>query len=206
MACSLFSLYPFCGIGSSGLFHYFAFTMTEQLPENLVQSFNEGSNQAFATIYNNCFAAIFFFTRSLVGVRQDAEDIAVDTFVKLWDQRGNFSDMDKLRGFLYTVARNACLDYLKHQRVKTLHQDDIANDWIENGEMAFDREMISAQFRMLLKNEIDKLPAKCRTIFKMTYVDGLSNDQVAQRLQITTKTVLNQKKLALVRLRLNLLK
>jgi len=206
MACCRFLLYPFCGIGSSGLFHYFAFTMTDQLPENLVQSFNEGSNLAFATIYNNCFDSIFFFTRSLVGVRQDAEDIAVDTFVKLWDQRGNFNDMDRIRGFLYTVARNACLDCLKHQRIKNLRREDIANTLLENGEMVFDREMISAQFRVLLKNEIEKLPAKCRTIFKMSYVDGMSNDQVAEHLQITTKTVINQKKLALARLRLNFLK
>ena len=65
-------------------------------------------------------------------------------------------------------------------------------------------EKITAELHNLIYAAIDKLPGKCREIFKLCYISGLTNEETARRLKISVKTVSNQKLLALRKLRLAL--
>jgi len=178
--------------------------MEHDAQNKLISLFNRGDTGAFNSIYELYFTVILNFTRNYVFIPQEAEDITSETFLKLWKLRENFENQDKILGFLHITAKNACLDYLRHLKIKTGKVEDIINVLSQDHDAIPDSAEISAALSKRIYMEIENLPPKCRRIFKLSYLGGLQNEQIAERLHISEKTVRNQKALAIARLRINL--
>jgi RNA polymerase sigma-70 factor (ECF subfamily) len=102
-----------------------------------------------------------------------------------------------LKAYLFQSARNAALDVLKHKKAESKYlamldqsEKESMTDWIENAELA-DR----------INKAIDKLPEKCRQIFILCRFEELKYAEVAERLNISVKTVEMQVSIALKKLR-----
>jgi RNA polymerase sigma-70 factor (ECF subfamily) len=180
--------------------------MNPEASAHLVSQFNRGNSKAFASLFQIYFPVISYFSRSFISRMQEAEDIASEVFLKLWELRGNFENIDKIKSFLYLAARNKCLDYLRHEKVKSKREEEIIRLLSTEDNAFLEKEMIAAELKARMYAAIEKLPFKCRQIFNLHYISGLTNEEIAVRLQISAKTVSNQKLLALKRLRLDLLK
>ncbi len=76
----------------------------------LLRQIAAGSKDAFAIIYKKHFISIFHFANGFVSDTQKAEDITTETFVKLWERFANFSSLPSIKSFLFTTAKNACLN------------------------------------------------------------------------------------------------
>ena len=101
--------------------------MNEEAPDHLIRLFNQGNHRAFDAIYEMYFTAIYYFTRQLIGRKHEAEDIVSEAFFKLWTRRGNFANLEKIKSFLYISAKNDCLDYLRHEKIKSAREEEIIN-------------------------------------------------------------------------------
>ena len=172
--------------------------------DRLTSLFNLGDTGAFNYIYELYLHAILNFTKNLVIIPQEAEDITSETFIKLWKLRGHFESQDKILAFLHITAKNACLDYLRHLKLKSGKEEEIIHASDHDDHMMADDMEIRAAFSRRISAEIEKLPRKCRRILKLSYLGGLKNEQIAERLHISEKTVRNQKAVAIARLRMNL--
>jgi RNA polymerase sigma-70 factor (family 1) len=160
------------------------------------------SNEAlFEQLYTEYYLSIYQFARAMVLNRQDAEDIATDTFVKFWRSKEDFTNLSDIRGFLYTTAKNACLDLLRFSKMKKIKQQELIAILHSESENEFLlSEMKTLHLRQVHK-EIEKLPAKTKAVFKMAYLQGLKNAEIAAYLDISEKTVRNIKAEALKTLR-----
>lgn len=122
-----------------------------------------------------------------------AEDAVHDAFMKVWERVGDDGcDILNFRAYLYRAVRNECIAYLKNIRDKAPETEfpDVAE------------EEIDTSFRdARIWKAIDGLPEKCREIFLMSKRDGLSNDEIAEELGLSVKTVKNQMTKAFSRLR-----
>lgn len=81
--------------------------------EVLMARFAAGDIAAFSVLYDRYEASVYGFCLRLLGDRDAADDAFQDTFVTLIDQRFRYRDQGRLRGWLFTIARNVCLDRLR---------------------------------------------------------------------------------------------
>lgn len=94
-----------------------------QLSENLVK----GDHKAFDTIFNKLFNKVVFFINWHINNLEESKDIAQNAFVILWQKRATINPNLPIEGYLFKIAKNLSLDYLKHQKVKRRFQTEKVN-------------------------------------------------------------------------------
>ena len=167
---------------------------------NLIGEFNKGNKKAFTTIYTDCYPAVFFVANKYLTNKDDALDITAETFVKLWQSRKEFQSLEHIRNFLYTVARNAAINYLKSLQRKTVIEKEL--QYLQESAYTLDHEAIEVEAEAceLIYKAIEDLPGKCRDIFKLL-ISGKTTEEIAHQFNISVKTVRSQKARALELLR-----
>jgi len=163
----------------------------------LIRRFSTGDEEAFTQLYDQFYFLIYQYARRWLPEKQDAEDITADTFVKLFQRREQFSTLEHIIAFLKVSCRNACINHLKHLQVRTDKQAALLHRLSAQQTPDFDWAETQELFFKLVYAEVDKLPPKMKEIFLLSYRDGLKPAEIAQRLQLTVRTVSNQKANAL---------
>lgn len=133
-----------------------------------------------------------------------AKDIVQESFVTYWNARESLSDAPaSISSFLYAVVKNACLNKLRRQRLEQGYLNSQEPDPFE--EAIALNSMIRSEVLVELNKMITTLPVNCQRIFRMGYLEGLKNPQIAEELGISVNTVKTQKKrgLQLLKVRLN---
>lgn len=133
-----------------------------------------------------------------------AKDIVQEVFVTYWNM-DEWTDYNTASStaFLYTSVRNACLNKLRRQKLEHGFLNDQEADPSEDA-IALN-SMIRSEVMTELHKVITTLPDNCQKIFRMGYLEGLKNPQIAAELGISINTVKTQKKrgLQLLKTRLN---
>ncbi len=163
----------------------------------LMRNFTTGEKLAFTSVYNEYYFRIFEFANMYLPTQEDAKDITADSFTKLWQKRNEFDTLDHIRAFLFTTAKNACLNFLEHSKIKDEKHADIFRSLTTLQREGFYLEEIRAELMQLVYAEVEKLPGKMKEIFLLSYRDGLKPAEIAERLQISVQTVSNQKQNAI---------
>jgi RNA polymerase sigma-70 factor (ECF subfamily) len=180
-----------------------------QLSDELLIEFSQGSPHAFKAIFDSFRMRIFYFVKKLIDDRLAAEEITSDTFVKLHRLHDRFNTFNNIQAFLFITARNASLDFLKHRQREREHRTDIQHhEELEQHEAEiplFAKTDVEADVLQFIYNEIEKLPQRSRLIFRLFYIDGLNVHEIAERMNISVQTVANQKTTALKTLRMKVL-
>jgi RNA polymerase sigma-70 factor (family 1) len=153
--------------------------------------------QAYKDLFTTLYSYLFQFARTLVKEREAAEEIVSDVFIKVWEKRKDLENIDNLKVYLYVTTRNKAFNYLDKQR--RFDTDPIDDVQVELTSVYLDPEqlMITADMLALIQRAIDRLPPKCRIIFRLVKEDGLKYREVAEILDISVKTVENQLAIAL---------
>lgn len=121
-----------------------------------------------------------------------AHDLVQDAFLKAWELVDSGADIQNFKAWMYRCLHNLCIDYLRR-----LHPTDdisLCSD-VE------DESIDTSERDALIWRAIDELPDRCREIFLMSKRDGLSNEEIADELDLSVKTVKNQMTKAFSRLR-----
>jgi len=173
--------------------------------QDLIAAFKKGDQEAINSIYRNNFRQLCYFARGLINNKEEAEDIVVETFIKLLRKRNDFDTLTNIQGFLYTATRNACLDFLKHVQRKTASHKEIIY-LMEKDEDFIQSKIVKAELLKLILDEVEHLPVIRKEIFKLIFVEELSTAEIAEKLNITVDTVRVQKARALHSIRTAVLK
>jgi len=178
----------------------------EQQPDNdLIFQFNHGDTEAFTAIYNKYYLTLYHFVKKFIPEKEDAEDITADIFVKLWRMHAKFHTIQNIEAFLYITGRNACLNFLRHLQRQHEKQKQLLHILLQQPAEGSLQEDIKAEVLKSIDQEIAKLPKSCGKVFKMSYLEGLSNGEIAEALQINNQSVRNHKQRAIKLLRMALL-
>lgn len=160
---------------------------------NVLQLFREGDENAFKAIYDRFFFPVYQYARRWLLVVQDAQDITSDSFIKLYNRRSQFESLSNIEAFLKITVRNACFDHLRHIKVKTEKQEELARELNSEEEPDFGWVEIQERYMQLIYAAVEKLPEKMKVIFLLSFEEGLKPAEIADRLGITARTVTNQK-------------
>lgn len=173
--------------------------------DNWLTAFNQGNSSAFRLIFENYNRLLFTCAIQLVKEKEQAEDIVSEAFAKLWQRHEVFQTEEHVKAFLFVTTRNASLNYLRHIQRKTASQSELSYLQRDKDDQDVITDMIEGELLRRIYPLIETLPAKCKTIFKLIYFEDASTDEVAEKLHITPRNVLNQKRRAIQLLKKKLL-
>ena len=152
--------------------------------KKLLEDFRNGEEQACAHVYNRYFARICLYAASFVNETREAEDIAEEGFIHLWQGKRDFESLQHLRAALYQTTRRVGLN---HQTARQRRSDrvDAYVSQQEQDQGSHLQEIVYAETMAELYRAIQNLPPKAREIVRLTYLEGHSNQEVAELLQIS---------------------
>jgi len=158
----------------------------------LIERVRHSDREAFRLLFEK-FQPILF--RNVLYNVQDADtahDIVQETFVRVWDHRASLKPDLPFLGYLFRIGRNLILDAGKHGEVRRKFEADnpqALQPGEENPEESLHAKMLEERLAEVVRTE---LPAKCREIFLLSRVEGMSNKEISGILEISVKTVENQ--------------
>lgn len=168
-------------------------------------AFQQGDVKTFEEIYHQYYTYVMYFARKMTGNTQVAEDIAMDTFRKLWVRRGDFDNQNSLKAWLMITTKNACLSHLNAEKRKV----EISNGF-KHHQFQLQEDENKSYTRLLedvvqhLHEEINNLPPKCRAILKFR-LQGYNSGQIAKLMGVSISTVKNQSSNAFKKIRVGIL-
>ncbi|WP_423128082.1 RNA polymerase sigma-70 factor [Gaoshiqia sp. Z1-71] len=150
--------------------------------------------RVFEFIFKAYFPRLMAFSKKFVSEPDIAEDIVQNVFATVWINRNSIKE-DTFKSYLFTLARNACLNHLKHQRIVDCHRAGLEDTAKE--EKLYYADFFSDPFHQTIFNEVrheiekimQQLPGQTQTIFRLSRVDGLKNAEIAEILKISVRTV-----------------
>lgn len=136
--------------------------------------------------------------------KEDAQDIVGDSFVKLWKLHENFASMQKIKAFLYITTKHACLNFIKQSERNARNHSELVHTLPKKEDHVL-TEITKAEVLREVHAAIESLPPQCRKIVRMSFVQGMKNDEIAAELRLSVNTVKNQKARAITLLKMKLL-
>lgn len=160
--------------------------------DELLDGFRQGKEKSFTEIFRQLYPALCYFALRITDNQAAAEDIAGESFLKVWDRRKQFYHFNVLKSYLYTTTRNASINWLKQsQRQKASEMGRAA--LAETDESYILEDIVKAELLREIYNVLDNLPSQCKKIMTLLYVQGKSTKEAAKELNLTTGTVKSQK-------------
>ena len=146
----------------------------------------------FETQFKALYLPLGMYALRIVDDTDDAEDIVADTFMKAWQAISDGAVVANFKAYMYRSVRNECVSFLRKR------SDTVGIEFIPD----VDEEAVDTSVRdARIWRAIDDLPEKCREVFLLSKRDGLTNEEIAEELGISVKTVKNQLTKAFSRLR-----
>lgn len=146
-----------------------------------------------------------YFSLSITQDQQQAEDIALDALVKLWQAPARFESIGKLRSYLFTLARNASLNYLKHLRVRQRTAQELSGTEIPV-DAQLESLVVESDLMRLIYREVAGLPEPYRQVISLLYMEDLPSAEAAERLGISMENLRQRKGRAIKELKNKLLR
>lgn len=148
--------------------------------------------KAYKRLYELLSEGLYRFSYSMVRSAEVAEEIVSDVFIKLWQIRSKLTEIDNLRVYLYTIARNFSLNYLtRNAENRVIGLDSPEAGSLVDGNSPADI-CISTDLTNQIRRIIQQLPPQCRLIFQLVREEGLKYKEVAAILELSPFTVRNQ--------------
>lgn len=167
----------------------------EAISVEMLEALKQGDHEAFGKVFVRYYNKIRHFIGALVKSDADAEELTQEIFANLWHKREQINTSRNFNAYLYTQARNAALNLLRAQSVRYAYACEV---WALAAESENTDEVVMAkEMELLVKVAVANMPTQRRAIYEMSREQGLSNAEIAQKLDISRNAVEKQLRLAL---------
>lgn len=162
----------------------------------LVKDAIGGDENAYKKLVDKYERALFFHILKMIKDREQVEDLVQETFVKAFDNLNTYSTNYAFSTWLYRIATNHTIDYLRKKKLKTLSIDEPMKT--RDGEMEMqlpdesagtDRNIIRKQRQKIVQKAIKELPKKYRLVIEMRHMEEKSYQEIADVLDLPLGTV-----------------
>lgn len=157
----------------------------------LASLLRDGDHRAYTEIYLRFTPVLHAHAYAKLHDRDDAKDVVQELFSALWVKRESLVFHSSLTGYLYTSLRNRILNVIAHKKVESEHLTSL-QQFMNKGQAITDHLLRRKQLAELIEKEVANLPPKMQEIFILSRNRQLSHREIAEKLDISEKTVKNQ--------------
>ena len=174
--------------------------MTELNEKYLISRLKKSDRSAFGQLFEHYYPIALSFAKSMLHNKTAAEDLIQNVFMRIWANREHLEENKRLKNYLMVAIRNEVYYFLRSE-MKKKHED--IHPEIMDHSTSTDSAISAKEIEKGISGTLAAMPERRRRIFEMSREDKLSNSEIAQRLDISTRTVEKHIENALADLRRN---
>ncbi len=159
-----------------------------QQDKQLIERVRNGEEQAFEVLFKRYYKNLCVFALRYIPEEDVVEDLVQEMFFKLWDKRSNLFITTSLESYLYRSVHNLAINFLNHEKIKRGYKDKVIQGFknkLYNDDIAY----WEFGLEEVVRKNIEELPERRRKIFKMSRFEELKNHEIAEKLDVSIKTV-----------------
>ena len=144
----------------------------------------------FESIYKELYHPIYVFTLKYVMSPNLAHDLTQDVFLKVWERKNRLKDMEKVNSYIYRIAKNHTLDYLRKVKTSKAAQAEILEFYSSSeNHKPIEAKIIEEEYFEFMELVLKGMSSRRKQIFVMCRVEGMSYKEVAENLGVSRDTV-----------------
>lgn len=173
----------------------------------LMKSLQYGNEDAYIFLFQKYYNNLLNYACRILRDENIADDVVQDVFCSLFLNRDKINLHESINSYLYKSIFNRACNVIRHNKVVANYADDFMlnmylNEMVQRPDAEI--QLHNSDLSNAIKDAMDNLPERCREVFVMSKIDGLSNKEIADKLGISIKTVEQQMTKAYMRLRKDL--
>lgn len=150
-----------------------------------------GDRYAFSLLYTAHLPGLMKYLYLFNPSRDDNEEVVQDAFLKMWEKKENLAEVESFKAYAFTVSKNLLLDKFRRAKLERKVMQLMAPGTEDSG-VRLDDELCYEEYHSVAELAIDRLTDKRRHIFELRTKEGLSLDEIADKLKISKSVVKKQ--------------
>ena len=171
-------------------------TGTEKL---LFEAIRNDDKISYEKVFREFYRPMVAYAFRFLGELPDSESIVQDVFLRLWLKRKEIMITTSLQNYLFRSVKNHCINYIDHEKIKSGYQKMVIDH--ESDRSEYSEFFLEFGLRQKIEEAIAALPENRQEIFRMAREEGLKYREIADKLNLSVKTVETQMTLSLRQLR-----
>ncbi len=159
--------------------------------QHVLSALRDNQESALEMLFRTYYTSLCRYAYAFLHDKDEAEEVVQKTFLGVWDKRQNLTIQTSIKSYLYTMVRNSCLNVIKHERVKQVHEMYSKTQGEPVSSPPSDT-MMATELEAKIYESMKALPEQCRIVFQLSRFEQLSYAEIAAQLNISVKTVENQ--------------
>jgi RNA polymerase sigma-70 factor (ECF subfamily) len=169
----------------------------------LIDRLKKGEEIAYELLFKEYYKVLTIFAAKYLKDMEASKELVQDFFVHLYEKKENLDINSSLKSYLFRSVHNRCINFINARKIRDRYTEHF-NNTTDIRINVLEQDVNVSELENALHSAINKLPPKCKTIFKMNRFDGLSNYEIAEKLTLSKRTVETQISKALKILRVKL--
>ncbi|MBL7739081.1 MAG: RNA polymerase sigma-70 factor [Chitinophagaceae bacterium] len=158
-----------------------------------MEKLRQGEEKRLAHYFSTYYKALVFFAKRYIADEAEAEDIAEEAFIKLWERREQFANEKVMKAYLYRTVSHACIDLLRRKKIKGAREKEHSYLSAAATEAHALEGMIRTEVIKELHAALQELPPVCRAVILKSFIEGKDPASIATELKISVNTVRSHK-------------
>ncbi len=182
--------YFYCRIRQQGVAGATKTYMSEEQIEDILTRLRADDRAALKVLFEEYYLYVCSNIHRFIVDRSLVEDLAQEVFIRFWEKRHQITVTSNLRAYLRRMAINEALGYLRRKKLFT--DDEINTELPAQAHENAEAQYLHTELEDHVRQAIDSLPPKCRAVFQLSRFEELTYKEIAERMEISVKTVENQ--------------
>lgn len=158
-----------------------------------------GDKRAFDLLFIKYYPVLVQFIDGFIKDNEQARDMSQDIFLRVWNQRATLLELRSFKGYLYKNARFAIYNYFDHQQVDQRFVTELLHRAMQVDDV--EERCFAQELEQMIRLAIDHMSEQRKKVFRMSREGGMTNQEIADELNISKRTVENHITAALAELR-----
>lgn len=166
-----------------------------EIEKETILLMSKRDKKAYETMFRRFYPKVHRFVAMLLKNEDDADDVSQLIFLKVWNKREKFADIQNFDSYLFILAKYTVINYISSKHIIPIDIDSLPDRYAN--ESSPHDDVVAKDTQLLIDMVVESMPQQRQMIYRMSREQHLKNEEIAQRLGIQKKTVENHLNLAL---------
>ena len=167
-------------------------TEIDKISDNILAArIRYDDKDAFKTLYNRYSKKIYFFSLRYLSDNVEAEELVQSVFINIWVNRESLDSTISVKGYIYKAAVNYIYNYLKKKAIRARFVESEICKGEKHSNLTYEQVFLHDLERSI-SSFVETLPSQQQKIFQLSRFEGLKHEEIAQKLDLSVRTVENQ--------------